>query len=377
MGNIFSLRAAEDNWQSYTQYAMDSDWFCVVCGGPFNLEGEVYNLDSKERSYQWLFDFRLLGNLSDMLNHRVTGEDAHPANLSDSDDVFLSDKAWFSMTYTGYFCVGDAYGGEIWFDALRKERNSGTLIALHDACISISCRVIEHLQTTRKDNEKTSSLLILNKTLQDRFRNGAHRSPRKDRDLLDLGTTSKTFGPRSVLALNRLEWWGGYFEKFYTNPIHIPNLTCFAMEILHASPNMKDVEKETPHSKREPQGIERLPNELIDHICTYLPAPACIALHRVSKRLFNKVPLDTSFWRNSLLSGNLLPHIWDLDKNELQLPALESTKDWRTVARLLETKRFAISECDARLDDIPNGLWNRCRIWSIMEEAFDDHVSRS
>jgi len=54
MGGLLSrlLHGAEDHWKSDACYAMEAGTYCVVCGGPFDLEGEVYNLDPKEPQYQ-------------------------------------------------------------------------------------------------------------------------------------------------------------------------------------------------------------------------------------------------------------------------------------------------------------------------------------
>jgi hypothetical protein len=132
---------------------------------------------------------------------------------------------------------------------------------------------------------------------------------------------------------------------------------------------------------REPKGLERLPTELLDEICSYVPAQSVIALHQTSKALAIHIPLDTAFWRNSLRGGSLHPHIWDLDTRRIErrlsqshgLPAEPTDSwDWRSAARLLATKRFHISGRDTRLDDVPNGFWNRCRVWATMEEALQE-----
>jgi hypothetical protein len=53
MGNLWSLQTAEhDEWKSDAQYAMESGTYCVICGNPFDIEGDVYNLDPKEPRYQ-------------------------------------------------------------------------------------------------------------------------------------------------------------------------------------------------------------------------------------------------------------------------------------------------------------------------------------
>jgi hypothetical protein len=78
---------------------MEAGTYCVICGGPFDIEGDVYNLDPKEPRYQvgrinlrilsseltdlqWLFDFRLLGQVEELNIHRVTsGESEQVASF--------------------------------------------------------------------------------------------------------------------------------------------------------------------------------------------------------------------------------------------------------------------------------------------------------
>jgi hypothetical protein len=154
--------------------------------------------------------------------------------------------------------------------------------------------------------------------------------------------------------------------------------------LLQASPYSNDEQMYTLTPTHEPQRIERLPAELLDAVCSYLPVRSVIALHRTSKILAIQIPLDAAFWRNSLRDGSLHPHIWDLDTKwiEQHLPkshvaSLGPTEswDWKCAAQLLATKRFPVSGRDARLVDVPNGFWNRCRIWATVEEALQEQGS--
>jgi hypothetical protein len=131
-------------------------------------------------------------------------------------------------------------------------------------------------------------------------------------------------------------------------------------------------------SARAPYGIERLPTELLDIICTYLPTQSVIKLHRVSKSLATNLPLDNAFWCNSLRVGSLHPHIWGVDTQAIQKLCQKSNVilsaddwNWRSAAKLLSMKQFPIIERDPRLDSLPLGLWNRCRIWNTIETYLD------
>jgi hypothetical protein len=126
---------------------------------------------------------------------------------------------------------------------------------------------------------------------------------------------------------------------------------------------------------RELQALERLPVELLECISDYLPIQSVLAMHRTSKTLALKVPLGDNFCRKELIKGTLHPHIWDLDTAELQKQqaacADNVSWDWRSVAQLLASRRFPVKGRDPRLEKLPDGLWNRGRIWSILEEALN------
>lgn len=159
----------------------------------------------------------------------------------------------------------------------------------------------------------------------------------------------------------------------------------FVYSILSASSPGEPVRHIPQDSEPEHRSIERFPNELLDAICRYLPTHSVIKLHRISKTMAQKVRLDDGFWRDHLLTGSLHAHLWDLNAKDIEALRqgpneirLAVDWDWRTVAKLLATKQFPITGCDPRLDNIPLGLWNRCRIWSVVEKAFEhDFLQKS
>jgi hypothetical protein len=140
-------------------------------------------------------------------------------------------------------------------------------------------------------------------------------------------------------------------------------------------PKLKDISRITTRN-RECATLESLPNELLDQILAYLPPQCIINLHRTSRLLAFKVPLDDRFWRTHLLDGTLVPHIWDLEYEyfeEVQHAFPNNTNDdqisdWCSLVELLQRKDFPICGRDHRLDNLPPGYWNRCRIWTIIEE---------
>ncbi|KAG9194726.1 hypothetical protein G6011_04761 [Alternaria panax] len=384
MGGLLSSKV-EDDWKSDAQHAMETGSFCVVCGNPFDIEGDVYNIDPKDTRFQWLYSLRLLGGTSDVAEHMVASEGSIPINMSELPDIYLSEVASFSSTGSGYFrIVGDAGQDDIWFDALAYTCNHGTLFPLHEQCIVTSCRAIDHHYSARREVESKPTLKILYQLLSARFNQRkccTDKPYETSNDIFDLCSSPSEYGPRSVLALSRLEWWGGKYDKFYTDPVEEEGTISFVRRVLQSLPCRRDEPKYKLKATREPQRLERLPTELLDAVCSYLPAPSVIALHRTSKALALRIPLDYVFWRNSLRDGSLHPHIWDLDTKQIEhhlsdpdAAVLGRTVswDWKVASKLLATKRLLISGCDDRLLDVPDGFWNRCRIWATIAEALQE-----
>jgi hypothetical protein len=116
------------------------------------------------------------------------------------------------MTGSGTFEVMDETGTEdIWYDTMGHGRLfSGSLFALHEACIETSCKASRLDELGEKP-----SLAVLYQLLSARFlRRHFHRNLGDDtvNDLFDLCRTSSLYGPRSVLALTKLEWWNGQHD---------------------------------------------------------------------------------------------------------------------------------------------------------------------
>lgn len=121
------------------------------------------------------------------------------------------------MTGSGTFEVMDETGTEdIWYDTMGHGRLfSGSLFALHEACIEISCKAIDRSRSRLDELGEKPSLAVLYQLLSARFlRRHTHRNSEDDtvNDLFDLCRASSLYGPRSVLALTKLEWWNGQHD---------------------------------------------------------------------------------------------------------------------------------------------------------------------
>ncbi|KAL5117885.1 hypothetical protein ACEQ8H_004203 [Pleosporales sp. CAS-2024a] len=322
-----------------------------------------------------------------------------PVNTANSvDDMFLSARVEYETVHAGAFHLPDDDSSRthdgIWYNTLchATDSSDGTLFPLHEACIETSCRAIEasRNQATDDASHQEATLTTLYQLLNSRFlgRQNARRDKAEDssKDIFDLCHRSTVYGPRSVLALTSLEWWGGHYDRFYANPSTVPDVERFVYNVLLTSSTRHEpadlCATALVLSTSEPHGLERLPNELVHGICAHLPCWSVIKLHRTSKTMAQKVRLDNAFWRDQLHAGNLLSHIWDLDMKRMDDLQRQSNMDsssqadwnWRTAAKLLSTKQFPLVGCDPQLDTIPLGLWNRFRIWNTIETALQhDH----
>ncbi|UPX18770.1 uncharacterized protein EKO05_0009061 [Ascochyta rabiei] len=393
MGSLLSTSQPDPGPKSEAQFAMESSCFCVICGSPFSPEGEVYNLDVRAARYKWMRNHRLLGSRQDVHHHNLAGlsaEEFHSAcyNASDSADVFLSAATTWNATndqlfHIDEYLLGTDVPGRITFNAMQQIGNYDTVFPLHENCLQISRRVIDQFKPMIESDDGLSSLSTLNKMLQSRYRQNARctndNSIVAKNDLFDLCTATGTHGPRSVVGLSLLEWWEGAYEKFYTDPINIPTLTVHVFGLLQDTSGSAPCPYPFSLPCQGSCGIDQLPVELIDQISIYLPAHSALALHQTSKTLASKLILDNNFWRRSIMSGTALPYLWDLNTNELEKLHRErigkssrpdATWDWKAIGQLLATKYFALNSSDPRTSSLPNGLWNRRRIWSIVEEAY-------
>lgn len=107
---------------------------------------------------------------------------------------------------------------------MQQIQDYDTVFALHEGCLQISRRVIEHLQPVTPGVRRRSSLSILNQILQSRFRRNARcaisKSPIAKNDLFDLCIATGTNGARSVVSLSLLEWWEGLYDvSSWTPPV--------------------------------------------------------------------------------------------------------------------------------------------------------------
>jgi hypothetical protein len=207
-------------------------------------------------------------------------------------------------------------------------------------------------------------------------------------------------------------WFDGWtmergWEFLVADPFNIPDLTEYLLSNLDAIPIPEGRQSvsaaSTQASLKESScaGLDALPVELLDRITSHLSLRSILRLHRTSRALSQRISLGQAFWRDQLVSRNLVPFLWDLDstacrekdaavadgmcwdwgtltQNILQEPFVElALKD--AISRFLATdlghrhsefwKGISRDKESKLKDTTPLGLVNRVRIVKIIEEA--------
>jgi hypothetical protein len=161
--------------------------------------------------------------------------------------------------------------------------------------------------------------------------------------------------------------------------MHLENITAHVHRLLKETVVPKASVSSFARSESVLSGMECLPTELLGRISAHLTPCTAFALHCASRTLATKVPMDNHFWRTTILNGTALPYLWDVDMKELEVQLHKhlaastdpsSMWDWKSIGQLLARKRYPLKSPDPRIVDLPNGLWNRRRIWSIVEQAY-------
>ncbi|KAB2572189.1 hypothetical protein DBV05_g9170 [Lasiodiplodia theobromae] len=112
--------------------------------------------------------------------------------------------------------------------------------------------------------------------------------------------------------------------------------------------------------------FERLPQEMQDHILSFVFTeqhfpPDCTYL------------IPQGAWMNLLLQGQVVPYLWDLDRDEVEKKVAEGRErgvEWDfelLVRRLCQARSMADG---APLASMPAGLRNRQRVWKLVQDMY-------
>ncbi|KAI9803928.1 MAG: hypothetical protein M1826_004938 [Phylliscum demangeonii] len=161
------------------------------------------------------------------------------------------------------------------------------------------------------------------------------------------------------------------------DPFDASNLTAFILTQLSPVAEKKEegqeaaaaLDQPSPSPPAPPSALERLPSELLDHMTSYLPFAATLALARCSTRLHHRL-LTQRWWREAVIAGDAVGFLWDLDPVQCRAKdrgahTTDKAWDWRALARQLAA-RDCFDHGQAAGHDVPGPLRNRQRIWKIV-----------
>lgn len=126
-----------------------------------------------------------------------------PCNISKINDIFLSEPTRWVTTDFDIFPLGNSY-----YQVLTDDEDGNVLFPLHYSCIQIGCNVLEIRLDNSIEMRRLSALARLEWLLRLHFRYRKYFGGLIGNDLLGLDAGSENFGPRSILAMDELGWWG-------------------------------------------------------------------------------------------------------------------------------------------------------------------------
>jgi hypothetical protein len=154
-------------------------------------------------------------------------------------------------------------------------------------------------------------------------------------------------------------------QPYETDPLNIPDLSSVVLSCLQAYPS--DCARNAPFAHVQLAGkLRSLPNELFDHIIDSMGPIHNLPLQ--CTRLIEPV-----YWQR-LLRSKFLPTLWDFDITLIQNYLSDEKWDYELLVRQLSQE--GIWEYFKRNDSgkYNHGIWNRCRIWRLVEEMAVEDV---
>jgi len=233
------------------------------------------------------------------------------------------------------------------------------LVSVHQTCFDIAKRVMAVALETGAEAESVTSL----KTLHEVF---LVRMSRKESWFKsDPWWSFHILTDRWYVNTN----WGRSMECNISeaNPSSFPDTTDFILSLLRPLPPPSLNNPSLAHTSLK-SSIENLPAEL-----GYQVTDSLMPLKNPPLQCTRVLP--QAYWTQALVSGKLLPWLWDLDLKKLEelLAPGSDIPDWdvERLVRQLSQQGFGDYYIDCLLssgDTIPYGLCNRYRIWREVKE---------
>ncbi|KAH8586573.1 hypothetical protein B0O99DRAFT_695378 [Bisporella sp. PMI_857] len=357
--------------------------FCPACGGPF--EGfDIYDDSTgvgdedscwasvlSDEDIEWVEKYRLIVRTRALEAFRRSNTPfSLPNNSSNIDGLFVSDHA-SHVWQEGYVFILNNHD----YYTFSPDKSGNIMFPIHDACLEVIEHVLESQNEVLTPDMPHATLKTFYYSLCKQYARNAMKPPRVNSYLGGLEWDHDYYGALEFQGY--YDWEAGHGDEWYcANPIPIPDLTPFILSLLTKTSSSSETSKNQQHpvsradSTPAAPRLEGLPVEILHHISSILPIPSLFALRLSSKTLAAYLYPDNQFWFQSLVSGSLIPYLWDLNAKICYGKYLEAEWDWKALARLLCRKNEEM-KIEGRMAGAPIGLRNRYRIWKIIEGALE------
>ncbi|KAH8425283.1 F-box protein [Aspergillus melleus] len=151
-------------------------------------------------------------------------------------------------------------------------------------------------------------------------------------------------------------------EYCATHPTNIPNLDVFIESSMTTHAGLKLPSEEVTAGDRNPTNpFGRLPFEIVERICLYLPGESLKALTQASLSI-QLLTQDNFFWKRFMQWD--MPWFWELQTSQTQKKAPEDLNYKRLYLWLdnMTTPRYGMDDLSVI------GVANRRRIWGVCEQ---------
>jgi hypothetical protein len=315
---------------------------CPICGAPINADGE---------GEPWISNAILL---SDYTPDR---EGVYPGCETTCDeDIYLTKatvaedmgKEWFHLN--GHTLIQACYWP--WSQA-----GNPCFIPVHQSCWDIAKRVV----TLRSESEAHAGSVTSMKALYESLLVRRRRNKSTNYQFWEAHNYFIHDYPHSY------EWFELVDEGLvFSDPISIPDPTDFILSLLKPLPPANENTSSPAHTSLK-NSVGNLPVEIADLVTDHLSPLKNLPLQCTRV-------LPRAYWTRALLSGKVVPWLWDLDikKIEEKLATSPDNNGWdvERLVRQLSQSGFAdycLENLIGASDTVPYGLLNRSRIWRLIE----------
>ncbi|KAI9045138.1 F-box protein [Aspergillus affinis] len=337
---------------------MAFDCYCAICGVGFSgMHIEAQSETAMERRRRWVAkrtralqqgkDFNQIsreeGNDEPPIRSydpRIVGTEkiewlykAHCLAMNEDSKgkgkAFISGPGYYAdMTHLDPFAEMFTHGAAYPLDSPIHEDASGPVLPFHQCCLEILTRTL-----TGSANTQDLNLDVLYHIMN---------------------TLSN--GSSSALMLS-------YGDDYCaTHPTNIPNLDVFIESSMTTHAGLKLPSEEVTAGDRNPANpFGRLPFEIVERICLYLPGESLKALTQASLSI-QLLTQDNFFWKRFMHWD--MPWFWELQTSQTRKKAPEDLNYKRLYLWLdsMTMPRYGMDDLSVI------GVANRRRIWGVCEQ---------